>query len=150
MKKDHFCWDETWWVQYTFLFFFISWFCHIVSDGSLRSNYGSGLLARKIFKVHWVLIVNQVYLQPFLYSKLFQNYVRDLIATIQVSYQSFFFTFLNFLLWTRTGRSKKPSKRFAKLRNYIRSGRLLFIYCTYVYFFETCNFECFLCIFCVL
>jgi hypothetical protein len=33
-----------------------------------------------------VLFVAQVYLQPFLRSKLFHNYVRDLIATIQVSY----------------------------------------------------------------
>ncbi len=31
-----------------------------------------------------VLFVAQVYLQPFLRSKLFHNYVRDLIATIQV------------------------------------------------------------------
>ncbi len=32
-----------------------------------------------------LLFVDQVYLQPFLRSKLFHNYVRDLIATIQVS-----------------------------------------------------------------
>jgi hypothetical protein len=31
------------------------------------------------------MFVAQVYLQPFLRSKLFHNYVRDLIATIQVS-----------------------------------------------------------------
>jgi hypothetical protein len=37
-----------------------------------------------------VLFVAQVYLQPFLRSKLFHNYVRDLIATIQVSYFSIF------------------------------------------------------------
>ncbi len=36
------------------------------------------------------MFVAKVYLQPFLRSKLFHNYVRDLIATIQVSYFSIF------------------------------------------------------------
>jgi hypothetical protein len=49
------------------------------------------LKSLSVYQVFWkayvyLLFVAQVYLQPFLRSKLFHNYVRDLIATIQVSY----------------------------------------------------------------